>query len=440
MAHITNLLRELIAGAVVLGVLVLLHEWGHFIAAKLCGVRVDVFSIGFGSRIWGWKRGDTDYRISWLPLGGYVKMAGDNPADTTGAPYEFLSRPRWQRFLIAIAGPAMNILTTLVIFWGIYAFIGMPTDASLNQPANVVAVPDTVEPGGVQAGDRIVEINGAKTANWDAVETSLDTVKPGQTLTLVVLRDGQQKTLHVAVPSSETAIGDLVGYPPQPAVIDEVAPGLPAEKAGMQDGDKVIAINGKPVVTWYQLTDAVHNSEGKPIQFVVQRGSQQIPLTITPTKALDPDAQMVWQVGVVIKESYEHQTPLESGWDAILATNRASKEIGEVLVGLFAGKVSMRDLAGPVGIVRMSGQAAKRGASDLLELTAVISLNLGLLNLLPIPILDGGHVLLLLIEAGMRREMSLAFKERFVQVGLVFILGVFAFVMYSDILKAIQGR
>lgn len=440
MAHITNLLRELIAGAVVLGVLVLLHEWGHFIAAKLCGVRVDVFSIGFGSRIWGWKRGDTDYRVSWLPLGGYVKMAGDNPADTTGAPYEFLSRPRWQRFLIAVAGPAMNILTTLVIFWGIYAFIGMPTDASLNQPANVVAVPATVQPGGVQAGDRILQVDGAKTANWDAVETGLDTVKPGQTLTLVVLRDGQQKTLHVAVPSSEIAIGDLVGYPPQPAVIDEVLPGLPAEQAGMKEGDKIIAMNGKPVVTWYQLTDAVRSSQGKPIQFVVQRGSQQIPLTITPTKALDQDAQMVWQVGVGVKGAYEHQTPVESGWDAILATNRASKEIGEVLVGLFAGKVSMRDLAGPVGIVRMSGQAAKRGASDLLELTAIISLNLGLLNLLPIPILDGGHVLLLLIEAGMRREMSLAFKERFVQVGLVFILGVFAFVMYSDILKAIQGR
>ena len=439
MAHITSLLRELIAGAVVLGVLVLLHEWGHFIAAKLCGVRVDVFSIGFGARMWGWKRGDTDYRVSWLPLGGYVKMAGDNPADTTGAPYEFLSRPRWQRFVIAVAGPAMNILTTVAIFWGISAFMGMPTDASLTQPANVVAVPDTVAPGGVQAGDQIVQMNGMKTANWDAVESSLDTAKPGQTLAITVERDGQEKLLHVIVPSSP-AFGDLVGYPPQPAVIDEVAPDLPAEKAGMQDGDKVVAVNGKPVVTWYQLTDSVRGSNGKPIHFVVQRGSQQIPLLIAPIKAMDPDGQMVWQVGVTVKETYEHQGPIQSGWDAIQATALASKTIGEVLAGLFAGRVSMRDLAGPVGIVRMSGQAAKHGARDLLEFTAVISINLGLLNLLPIPILDGGHVLLLLIEAGMRRDLSLAFKERFVQVGFVLILGIFAFVMYSDILRAIQSR
>src|SRR5580704_19669587 len=154
---LVEVLRGLLAGAVVLGILVLLHEWGHFVAAKMCGVRVDVFSIGFGPRIWGVKRGDTDYRLSALPLGGYVRMAGDNPVEErTGAAYEFLSRPRWQRCLIAIAGPTMNILLTLFIFWGIYLFVGMPVESYLREPAQVAAVPQAASStAGVQPGDLI---------------------------------------------------------------------------------------------------------------------------------------------------------------------------------------------------------------------------------------------------------------------------------------------
>lgn len=444
MAHLTNVLQEIIAGAVVLGVLVLIHEWGHFIAAKMCGVRVDVFSIGFGSRIWGWKRGDTDYRVSWLPLGGYVKMAGDNPAEErTGASYEFLSRPRWQRFIIAVAGPFMNIVTTFAIFWGIYAVVGMPTDASLRLPSEIAAVPQSAGPNGVQAGDRILQINGTKTPRWEDVETALDKVKPGATISMDVLRDGEQKAIQATLPTDQASADSVVGYPPQPALIDDVEGGFPADKAGLQPGDQVIQMNGKPVVAWGQLVDAVRNSNGDPVRFLVQRGSQQIPMTMTPTKGMDPSSgQMVWQIGVVprVEQAYEHQGFVASLGDAIDATRRTGQEIVDVLTGLFAGKVSVRDLAGPVGIVRVSGQAAKRGPTTLLELTAVISLNLGLLNLLPIPILDGGHVLLLLIESGMRRDLSLAFKERFVQVGLIFLLAVIAFVTYSDILKAIQSR
>src|SRR5580658_2503915 len=167
----TDTLRMLLAGGIVLGVLVLLHEWGHFIVAKLCGVRVDVFSIGFGPRIFGWKRGDTDYRLSALPLGGYVRMAGDNPVEErTGAAYEFLSRPRWQRVLIAIAGPTMNILLTLLIFWGIYLFVGMPVESYLREPAQVAAVPRGASiTAGVQPGDLIVAVNGVNTPTWEKV-------------------------------------------------------------------------------------------------------------------------------------------------------------------------------------------------------------------------------------------------------------------------------
>jgi regulator of sigma E protease len=204
----------------------------------------------------------------------------------------------------------------------------------------------------------------------------------------------------------------------------------------------VIGMNGKTVVAWGQLVDAVRNSNGAAVHFLVQRANQQVPLTITPVKGMDTDGQMVWQIGVFprVDTAYEHQNPIESVKDAGVATQRTASQILDVLTGLFAGKVSVRDLAGPLGIARVSGQAAERGPMTLLELTAAISLNLGILNLLPIPILDGGHVLLLLIEGGMRRDLSLAFKERFVQVGLVFLLGIFAFVMYSDILKALQSH
>lgn len=351
-----NFLRDILAGAVVLGILVLLHEWGHFVAAKLCGVRVEVFSIGFGPRIFGWKSGDTDYRLSALPLGGYVRMAGDNPVEErTGAEYEFLSRPRWQRFLIAIAGPVMNILATFIILWGIYAFVGMPF---------------------------------------------------------------------------------------LPAVIDEVQTGSPAETAGLKSGDLILSLDGKPVADFPDLADGIRGSDGRPLQLTVQRDGKQIPFSITPARLKDSDGHTAWMIGVSTPaaEKFKHQGPITAAKDAGMATVSGARQIGGVLVGLFSGKVSVHDLAGPVGIVRLSGQAAKSGPLELLELTAIISLNLGLLNLLPIPILDGGHLLMLAIEGLMQRDLSVAVKERFVQVGLVFLLSIFGFVMYSDIIKLIQNR
>jgi regulator of sigma E protease len=438
----TDTLRVVLAGAIVLGVMVLLHEWGHFIVAKLCGVRVDVFSIGFGPRLWGVKRGDTDYRLSALPLGGYVRMAGDNPvAERTGAAYEFLSRPRWQRFLIAIAGPAMNILLTFGIFWGIYWFVGMPVDTYLSRPALVAAVPQnsSVDPG-VQPGDRIVAVNGISTPSWETVLTQVDRVRPGSTISITVDRAGAKQTFTEKAPQGSDVSDSLVGYPAMPAVADEIAIGSPAERAGMKADDKIVSINGHSVVSWMQLVDQVRNSDGQAVHFVVRRNGKEIPFDITPVHALGADGQLAWQVGVSEKtnEIYERQGLIESVRDAGLATLSGTRQIGDVLGGLFSGKVSVRDLTGVVGIARESGRAVRRGPMRLLELTAVISLNLGLLNLLPIPILDGGHVLLLAIEGSLRRDLSITFKERFVQVGLVFLLGLFALVMYSDILRVIQ--
>ncbi|HEY7825537.1 MAG TPA: site-2 protease family protein, partial [Candidatus Acidoferrales bacterium] len=175
-----NFLVALITVTVGLGVMIFLHEWGHFIAAKLCGVRVDVFSLGFGTRLWGFKRGDTDYRLSALPFGGYVRMAGDNPLEErTGAAYEFLSQPRWKRFLIAVAGPFMNILLTFVLFWGIFWFAGVPTPGYLRQAPVVAALPQyaPVMPG-LASGDRIVSVNGVATSSWNKANEAAAKVAP----------------------------------------------------------------------------------------------------------------------------------------------------------------------------------------------------------------------------------------------------------------------
>ncbi len=436
-------IRVILAGGLVLGVMVLLHEYGHFIAAKLCGVRVDVFSIGFGPRIWGVKRGDTDYRISALPLGGYVRMAGDNPVEErTGAPYEFLSRPRWQRCIIAVAGPAMNVFLTFAILFGIYWFKGMPADRYLSEPAQVAALPSDVkaDPAHVIPGDRITAVNATKTPTWESVMEQVSKSKPGDSINLTVQRDGGPVNLTEQIPQSANAMDAVVGYPALSAVLDEVAIGTPAERAGLKRDDTIVAVNGQPVVSWMQLTDQVQDSGGRTVHFVVRRDGKDIPIDVTPAKGMDADGQMTWEVGVMRKtdETYDRQNFLDSLKDAGVATYASTRGIGQVLAGLFSGKVSVRDLQSVVSIARESERAAEHGPMRLLEWTAIISLNLGLINLLPIPILDGGHVLMLAIEGAMRRDLSVAFKERFVQVGLVFLLGFFALVMYNDILKIFQ--
>ncbi|MGH9746329.1 MAG: RIP metalloprotease RseP [Candidatus Acidiferrales bacterium] len=438
----SNFLTALISVSVVLGIMIFVHEWGHFVAAKLAGVRVEVFSFGFGTRLFGVKRGDTDYRLSALPFGGYVRMAGDNPLEErTGAPDEFLSKPRWVRVLIAIAGPAMNVLLAFVIFWGIFWMVGVPEPQYLRHAADVAAVPQNPPAtSGIQAGDRILAINGKKTATWEMVFDDLTKAKQGSSVSITVLRNGAEQTITTPFITPKDDASIIVGYPAMAPVADEIAIGFPAEKAGMKPGDLATAIDGKPIVTWRQMVDAVHGSSGRSLNFTVQRDGQDLTLEMTPMQGMGADGESVWQVGVSPRtiDDYQRQSFGASIKDAGIATVGTMREITNVIGGLFTGKVSIRQLQGVVGIARESGRAAKSGPMRLIELMAAISLNLGLLNLLPIPILDGGHVLLLAIEGAMRRDLSIAVKERFVQVGLVFLLGIFGFVMYSDILKLIQ--
>jgi len=245
MANFQNALIAIVSVTVVLGIMIFVHEWGHFIAAKLSGVRVEIFSLGFGPRLAGFKRGDTDYRVSALPFGGYVRMAGDNPVEErSGAPDEFLSKPRWVRVLIAVAGPTMNVILAFAIFWGIFWVVGVPSPTYLRQVPNVVAVPQSAAAvSGIQAGDRIVDINGVKTTTWDKVFTEIAKFKPGDALALTIQRNGGEQKLTVTVPAKADTSA-IVGYPAMAPVADEIAIGFPAEKAGMKPGDTILSLDG----------------------------------------------------------------------------------------------------------------------------------------------------------------------------------------------------
>ena len=284
----TNFLRDLISVSIVLGIMIFVHEWGHFIAAKLCGVRVDVFSFGFGPRLFGVKRGDTDYRLSALPFGGYVRMAGDNVVEErTGADYEYLSKPRWQRVLIAIAGPAMNILLAFLIFWGIYWLVGVPYETDLRQPADVVAVPATpADHLGVEPGDRIIAIDGEKTPTWEKVLSRVEQSRARRTLSVTVAARRRGADFQGPYPQDRLSADSIVGYPNLPPSSTMSRSVSRRKKRASRSGDLIVSINGKPVTTWYQLVDAVHASGGHPLDFMVRRDGQDVPLTITPIQGM----------------------------------------------------------------------------------------------------------------------------------------------------------
>lgn len=435
------ILTSIISVVIVLGIMILVHEWGHFIAARLFGVRVEIFSFGFGPRVWGRRRGPTDYRVSALPLGGYVKMAGDNPSEErAGAPDEFLSRPRWQRAIIAVAGPVMNIFVSVALIWGMFVTVGVPYQAYLSHPAQVVATPKDSEAAraGIQPGDRIVEIVGVMTPTWEQVYDQVGKVAPGSELKLLLERQGRSVELSLRATDPQDVTSAL-GYPAIPPVVDQVFPGMPADQAGLRRDDVILSINDQPIATWPQCSEIIRHSNGQPLEMVVQRGDSRVHLRM---RAIQPRRDANWQIGMLprLETEYRHVS-FVAGMRHAVEVNIASTRLLISTVGqLFVGKVSLKQMQSIIGIAHETGAAVKRGPLDLIQLMAVLSLNLGVLNLLPIPILDGGHILMLTLEGLIRRDFSVTVKERFVQVGLVFLLVIFAIVMYNDVLRLLPNH
>jgi regulator of sigma E protease len=431
---------------IVIGFMVLIHEFGHYAVAKLLGVRVEQFAIGFGKRLFGFRKGETDYRINALPFGGYVKMSGENPMDErSGDPREFMSHSRWHRFLIAIAGPVMNILLAIVLLTGVY-MVHYEHPAYLDQPAVVgwVEHGSPAEKQGVQPGDRIVQIDGVENPTWEQVEVK-QLLSANQPLSYTVKRDDQEiKGTVVPVSVSNSGAGAAGWTPYQPVVIGDVEPGMPAAKAGLKPGDKIVSMDGKPVPSIQAMIDSLQRAKGQPVQLQIERNGQSLTFNVTPVLADTPGAaEKHYRLGFA--NSYATKVtklPLPEAFSHSLADNKRYSVILLQLVGkLIQHKASLKTMSGPIGIAQQAGEAAQqKGWIPLIGLCAAISLNLGIFNLLPIPIMDGGVILLLFIEALMRRDISLRIKERIYQAAFVFLILFAAMVIYNDIAKTIAQR
>jgi regulator of sigma E protease len=429
--------------ALVLGLMIMIHEWGHFVAARLFGVRVDVFSIGFGPRLFGWKRGATDWRISALPLGGYVRMAGQDMSDVdagvqppTGSSDELMSKPRWQRAVISFAGPAVNLIFPVVASLVLFVAVGMPHPSYLDQPVQVVALSAKADaPSPFQPGDKILTLNGAKNPTWEQAAKIFKDAGAGSTVPAEVENNGARRTVQAKVVNPSSA--DLLGYPPLQPVLDEVASGSPADHAGLKESDVIQSVDGQKIQYWGQFVDRVRSSEGKSLQLDLQRKGQAIHTEVKPIAGVTESGDKIYQVGVAVRDStsYRREGFGEGLHDALVTTGDRIGETVGVVARLFSGRVSVKQLQGVVGISRAAGEAVRKGPLAVLSLMVLISVNLGILNLLPIPILDGGNILLLAIEGVMRRDLSMAFKERFVQVGFVFLLAIMAYAVYNDVMR-----
>lgn len=430
----------ILVGVFVLGLMVLIHEWGHFIVARLLGVRVDVFSIGFGPRLFGWRRGPTDYRLSVVPLGGYVRMAGDNPAvEREGAPDEFLSQARWRRALIVFAGPGTNILLAVLLLAGLYA-VRFEKPAYLDEPARLegVIADSPAARAGLQAGDVIVEIAGVRNPTWEKVQT--ETLLGGKEALSVTVRRGQEDLARVLQPELQGPRDTpFVGwYPYDPVLASSVDPALPAARAGLRPGDEIVAVDGVSTseIGPGGLVERVQQSEGAALHFLLRRDGQTLELTLAP-EMRTWEGQTGYFLGVRLGRRIRSVQlgPVAAVRQSIEDNLRFTGLLFSLLQRLFTGRASMSNLEGPIGIVSLSGQAAQLGLGTLANLMAIISMNLAVLNLLPVPILDGGHLALLAVEGVRRRDLSLAVKERATQVGLVLLLLLFAVVMYNDIMR-----
>ena len=444
---------------VVLGVLIFVHEAGHFMAAKWAGIYVHRFSLGLGSPIkWlTFKRGETEYSVSWLPLGGYVKMASEEEEATSAAlegpgsdvqvPPDrvFEAKPVWKRMIVILAGVTMNFLFAYLVYAGLAARNGR----QVLEETRVGAVVDSLIPAGAEAlrtlqpGDRIASIAGMPVTSWNDVMGQLQnapgdvipmTLDDGRTLELSVHSDALRERLYVS----------QAVQPWRPAVVDSVGPNTAAARAGLQPGDSLLALDGQPITQWQDFQNLVQARPKQPITILVARAGQQVELRTTTDTAVVPlggdSTRTIGFLGIggrldVRTEEYSLGQALAAGWRQ---TAESSTQIFRTVRGLFSGRVAGRELGGPILIGQLAGQATRMGLDALLGFMALISVNLAILNLLPIPVLDGGQFLFLLAEGVLRRPLSLKLRERLTAVGLVLILLLMVFAFSNDIRRVIE--
>jgi regulator of sigma E protease len=361
----SDFIISVVAVAVVLGFMILIHEFGHYAVAKLLGVRVEVFSIGFGKRLLGFRKGDTDYRISAIPLGGYVKMSGENPMDErTGDPAEFLSHSRWHRFLIAIAGPSMNILLAIFLLTAVY-MVHYEYPLFLDQPAVIEGIKhdSPAAQAGLQPGDRIVKVDGIENPTWEELQPR-EWLSPNQPLAITIQRGNQtfQKTIvPQAITSSE--VGSAGWFPEDPVIVDRIEANTPASKAGLQRGDRIVALDGQPLLSIEAMIDQLQQTKENPVDLTVIRGSQTLDFRMSPvlSKTEDPKERR-YRLGFLNKRATKVTTlPFTQALSLSLEQNRKySLLILELAKKILQGKVSPKAVSGPIGIAQDAGYAAQQ--------------------------------------------------------------------------------
>jgi len=448
-----------------IGVMIMIHEFGHFWAARFFDVKVETFSFGFGPRLFGFRRGETDYRVSLILFGGYVKMAGELLPETAGKqrdpsalltgpnedtspsaaddPRSLPNKPRWQRLIISFAGPFMNLVLAVGVLTGLYMVkYQKVADSDMQAVIGHVVPGSPAAKAGIQDGDKIVKLEGKRSPTWEDIGLK-EFTSAGRAMHVTVERNGSEFDTTVTPVLSEKLGVGYAGWDERGQIqLAGVEPGYPAEKAGLKKGDLILAVNGQPLHSPTRFSEITKNSGGKPIEIEYERNGQQHTVTVQPILSkLDGPAH--YMIGVQPQQKLHlittrlsfpaalHESLSQNGKGALLMV--------DVLKGMVERRLSPKSLSGPIGIAQMSGAAAREGAADYLWLMSTISLQLAIINLLPIPILDGGAILMLLIEIVMQRDMSLNVKEAVFKVGFVFIMMLVAFAIYNDISKILPA-
>jgi regulator of sigma E protease len=427
---------------VLIGVMINIHELGHFWAARYFDVKVEAFSFGFGTRLFGFRRGETDYRFSLLPLGGYVKMAGEQVGDeSANDPRSVLSKPRWQRLIIAFAGPFMNVVLAVSVLTGLYMVkYQRISDADMEPVIGHVAADSPAAKAGLQDGDRIVKLEGKANPTWEDVNL-MEAEGAYRPMNLTIERNGKRFDTTVTPILNERIGVGSAGWDERGEIqLVEVEPGRPADKAGLKKGDIIVSVNGEPIHSASRLQELTKASNGKPVEVEFDRNGQKSVVSVQPVKL---DGTGRWYIGVGPQPKFTIITTKLSFPEAFVESLRQNGKNGmmivQVLKGVLERRMSTKNLTGPIGIAQLSGEAAREGPSAFLLLMSMISLNLAIVNLLPIPIMDGGVILMLLVEMTMQRDLSINVKEAMLKVGFVCIMLLVVFAIYNDISRLLPA-
>jgi regulator of sigma E protease len=429
---------------VLIGVMIMIHELGHFWAARFFDVRVEAFSFGFGPRLFGFRRGDTDYRFSLILLGGYVKMAGEQVTDENiDDPRAFLAKPRWQRLIIAFAGPLMNVILAVGLLTGLYMVkFQKVADEDMEAVIGHVMADSPAAKAGIQDNDRIVRVDDKNNPTWEdvAIKEIASAYRP---MYLTVERNGHRFDTAVTPILGERSGMGFAGWDERGQIqLGAVEAGMPAEKAGLKKGDLLVTVNGQPIHSQIKFQELTKNSGGKPIEIEYKRDGQSRVVTVQPVySSIDLPAR--WMIGVIPQQKVRlittHLAFPEALKESVETNSKGALLIVQFLKGMLERRMSPKNLTGPIGIGSMAGAAAREGPAEFFQLMCMVSLNLAIFNLLPIPILDGGVILMLLVEMMMQRDLSLSVKEAVFKVGFVCIMVIVAFALYNDISKILPG-